>query len=76
VRRRRSARRSAQASAPAADVSGFTDRALPSTTLAPGFSVTGYVYYPAGTYTLMEILLRDERSDAVTQERVPIEAPR
>jgi hypothetical protein len=57
---------------PQPDVSGFTERALPSTSLAPESSATGYVYYPAGTYGSLEVLLRDERSDVVLRETVPV----
>ncbi len=44
----------------APDIEGFEDRALHDATLAEGFSATGYVYYPAGTYDTLEILLRDD----------------
>jgi len=60
----------------APDVAGFTDRALPSTTLAPGLSATGYVYYPAGTYRTLELLIADEHGGAPLRTRAPIEAAR
>jgi len=44
-----------------ADVAGFEERALHATTLAPGFSASGYVYYPRGDYRTLEVLLTDER---------------
>jgi hypothetical protein len=56
----------------APDVTGFEDRALPASTLEPGFSSTGYVYYPAGTYERLEILLA-EPGAAVRTERVTID---
>ena len=43
------------------DVAGFEERALHDTTLAPGFSASGYVYYPPGAYRTVELLLTDER---------------
>jgi hypothetical protein len=55
------------------DVAGFTDRALQDATLAPGFSATGYVYYPAGTYRMLEILLTDD-AGAVEWTEVTIDA--
>ena len=39
------------------DVAGFEARALRDESLGRGFSATGYVYYPAGTYGALEILL-------------------
>src|SRR5207249_4561929 len=54
---------------PAADVSGFEAQALAVTTLEEGFSATGYVYYPAGTYHTLEVLLAETRSGAVRRER-------
>ncbi|TMA89088.1 MAG: hypothetical protein E6J71_15610 [Deltaproteobacteria bacterium] len=57
---------------PAADVSGFEAQALVATTLEEGFSATGYVYYPAGTYHTLEVLLAETRSGAVRRERAPI----
>jgi hypothetical protein len=60
--------------APPPDVAGFTERALPDTTLHPGFSVTGYVYYPAGDYGTLEVLLTD--GDTVVSETVHVEAER
>lgn len=48
---------------PAPDVQGFEDRALHAASLAPTFSATGYLYYPAGEYWSLEILLaRDDGS--------------
>ncbi|HJQ85391.1 MAG TPA: hypothetical protein VKA21_14995 [Candidatus Binatia bacterium] len=55
------------------DVAGFTDRALPSTTLGPGLSTTGYVYYSASRYTALEILLPSERGGGPDELRIPIE---
>jgi hypothetical protein len=48
------------------DVAGFEDRALPSMTLAPGFSATGWVYYPPGDYQTLDILLLDEHGEVET----------
>jgi hypothetical protein len=45
----------------APDVAGFEDRALHDDLLAPGFSTSGYVYYPAGSYPSLEALLTDEQ---------------
>ena len=53
----------ASGSGAAPDVAGFEDRALKTTTLAPTFSATGYLYYPAGSYASVEVLLtRDDGS--------------
>jgi hypothetical protein len=41
------------------DVAGFESRALASTQLASGTSATGYVYYPAGSYPALEVLIPD-----------------
>ena len=41
-------------------------------TLGPDFSATGYVYFPAGTYQTLELLLTKEASGTVVQERVAI----
>jgi hypothetical protein len=54
------------------DVAGFQDRALPSSTLQSGFSSTGYLYYPAGTYRTLEFLFTDERSGEVVREQVEV----
>ena len=54
------------------DVAGFQDRALPSSTLQSGFSSTGYLYYPVGTYRTLEFLLTDERSGEVVREQVEV----
>jgi hypothetical protein len=54
------------------DVAGFQDRALPSSTLQNGFSSTGYLYYPAGTYRTLEFLFTDERSGDVVREQVQV----
>jgi hypothetical protein len=59
----------------AADVAGFTDRALPSTTLAVGLSATGYVYYPSGTYSAVELLLMRDGSAPPVAVRAAIEPP-
>jgi hypothetical protein len=56
----------------APDVAGFEDRALPASTLEPGFSATGFVYYPTGSYQRLEILLA-EPGAAVRTERVTID---
>ena len=55
------------------DVAGFEDRALPASTLEPGFSATGYVYYPKGDYQQLEILLALPGTAAVRTERIAIE---
>jgi len=39
------------------DVAGFEARALHDTTLAPGFSASGWLYYPPGDYRTVELLL-------------------
>src|SRR5437879_9490711 len=57
---------------PAADVPGFEAQALVATTLEEGFLATGYVYYPAGTYHTLEVLLAETRSGAVRRERAAI----
>ena len=54
------------------DVAGYTERGLPSTSLAPGLSATGYVYYPEGEYDSVEVLLSDEPSGRTLAERAPI----
>ena len=61
----------------APDVAGFDDRALHDATLAPTYSATGYVYYPLGTYSQLEVLLAGE-GDASGVERllVPVEPAR
>jgi hypothetical protein len=56
-----------------ADVAGFEDRALQSTTLAPEFSATGYLYYPSGRYETLELVLTDEDTRAAIRRRVPVE---
>ena len=55
------------------DVAGFEARALQSGSLVPGASATGYVYYPAGTYRSLEILVADERAGAPHFERLEVE---
>jgi len=57
---------------PVPDVAGFTERALPSASLAPGLSTTGYVYYPEGSYETFELLLTEDPSGRVLPERVPV----
>jgi len=57
---------------PPPDVAGFTERALPSASLAPGLSATGYVYYPEGSYQAFELLLTEDPSGRVLPERVSI----
>src|SRR5581483_2996981 len=56
------------------DVAGFEERALHAGVLEPDFSTSGYVYFPAGTYPTVELLLTDERH-GVVREVVPITAP-
>jgi hypothetical protein len=56
-----------------ADVAGFQERALASTTLLQGFSASGYLYYPAGTYAWLELLLAEDGTGTVRHERVAIE---
>jgi hypothetical protein len=51
----------------------FQDRALPEETLASGFSASGYVYYPAGSYRTIELLATGEPSGAVVRERIDVE---
>jgi hypothetical protein len=48
------------------------DRALAETTLANGFSATGYVYHPAATYPSLE-LFAVEDAGTVVHTRVPVE---
>jgi hypothetical protein len=55
------------------DVAGFEDRALPSTELRAGISVGGLVYFPAGDYSSLEVVLVGERE--VVRTIVPITAP-
>ena len=57
---------------PPPDVAGFTDRALPTTSVAPGLSATGYLYYPEGSYRTLELLLTEDPSGRVMPEQVPI----
>jgi hypothetical protein len=57
---------------PAPDVAGYTERALPATSLAPGLSATGYVYYPEGEYDTFELLLSEDPSGRTLAERTPI----
>ena len=56
------------------DVAGYTQRALPATSLAPGLSATGYVYHPEGEYETLELLLSEEPSGRTLAERAPIAA--
>jgi len=57
------------------DVAGFEDRALPSTELRAGISVGGFVYFPAGDYSTLEVVLLGEQE--VVRTIVPIApAPR
>src|SRR5262249_48706756 len=44
----------------APDVAGFEDRALPATSLRPGVSAVGLVYFPAGDYSQLEVVLLGE----------------
>jgi hypothetical protein len=53
------------------DVAGFTERALRDSTLAPGTSATGWVYYPAATYDAIEVVVPGGSRPMV--ERVPLE---
>ncbi|HZR84304.1 MAG TPA: hypothetical protein VFD92_24615 [Candidatus Binatia bacterium] len=56
------------------DVAGFEDRALPATTtLRPGLSATGLVYFPAGDYGSLEVLLVGEHE--IVRLAVPIAPP-
>jgi len=50
----------------APDVQGFEDRALHDTAMPPKFSATGYVYFPAGAYRTVEILLADDTGHVET----------
>jgi hypothetical protein len=59
-------------SEPQIDATEYQDRGLQGTTLGPDFSATGYVYFPAGTYQTLELLLTEEGSGTVVQERVAI----
>jgi hypothetical protein len=60
--------------ATAPDVEGFEDRALHDAVLAPGFSATGYVYYPRASYRSLEMLLTDDAGQ-VERIDIPIDAP-
>jgi hypothetical protein len=60
----------------APDVAGFEDRALHATTLAPGLSTEGYVYYPTGRYTMLELVFASKEGGEARRERVPIEPAR
>jgi hypothetical protein len=55
------------------DVAGFEDRALPTTALRPGLSVTGLVYFPLGEYREIEVVLVGEKE--VVRMIVPVAAP-
>jgi hypothetical protein len=57
----------------APDVAGFEDRALRDAQLAPTYSASGYVYYPKGTYSQLELLLAGENGADVERLLVPIE---
>jgi len=57
---------------PPPDVAGYAERGLPSTSLAPGLSATGYVYYPEGRYETLELLLSEEPSGRTLAERSSI----
>jgi hypothetical protein len=57
------------------DVAGYTERGLPATSLAPGLSATGYVYYPEGEYETLELLLSEEPAGRTLAARTPIAAP-
>jgi hypothetical protein len=54
------------------EVTGFTERALPSTRRVSQFSAIGYVYDPGGTHTSLEALLVDEDSGAMRREMVTV----
>ncbi|MEW6270055.1 MAG: hypothetical protein AB1689_12250, partial [Thermodesulfobacteriota bacterium] len=58
---------------PPPDVAGFEDRALPGTVLRPGVSETGLVYFPAGDYSEIELILVGERE--VVRTIVPVAPP-
>jgi hypothetical protein len=55
------------------DVAGFTDRALASTSLGPGLSATGYVYYPTGRLVSLELLVPSGSAEAPERVTTPIE---
>lgn len=55
------------------DVAGFEDRALHDAALASGFSATGYVYYPLGSYHSLEMLLTNDTGQ-VERIEIPIDA--
>lgn len=52
------------------DVTGFEDRALPNTSLRAGLSATGLVYFPAGDYREIEVVLTGEKE--VVRMIVPV----
>jgi hypothetical protein len=55
----------------APDVAGFSERALPGGPLPSGTSVTGFAYYPAGTYDSLELVLPGDATPTV--ERILLE---
>ena len=57
----------------APDVAGFEGSALRATTLPPGSSGEGYVYYPAGAYHTLELLFGADQAGDIRRERVPVE---
>jgi len=59
--------------APAPDVAGFEDQALHATSLAPGLSAEGHLYFPTGRYATLELLFATAGEPAPRRERVPIE---
>jgi len=56
----------------APDVAGFEDRALHDASLAPQYSASGYVYYPKGAYSQLELLLAGESGAEVERLVLPI----
>jgi hypothetical protein len=55
------------------DVAGFEDRALSTSTLRPGLSATGLVYFPLGDYREIEVVLVGEKE--VVRMIVPVAQP-
>jgi hypothetical protein len=56
-----------------ADVAGYESRALANIPLRPGMSVTGLVYFPAGDYADVEVVLVGD--DEVVRMLVPLPPP-
>jgi hypothetical protein len=55
------------------DVAAFEVRALHDTTLAAGGSTSGFVYFPAGRYDRVEVLLRDEDGRPFSPATLPLD---